>query len=88
VVEILRASHVQCHDCDEKRQPTRHQAGHILIDQNDPNAATRRGRYCDSAEVYEQRLQMLDKDTILIIPVSGHSTLGDTYAKHAWRRKR
>jgi hypothetical protein len=77
-----------CYDCDGQGQPTRRQTGYIFIDANDPDAATRRGRYLDSAEVYEQRLRMLDKDTILIIPVSENSTLGNAYARHAWRRKR
>jgi hypothetical protein len=77
-----------CYDCDEKGQPTRHQTGHIQIDRDDPNAATRRGHYLDSTELYEQQLRIRDKDTIIIMPVVGHSTLGDTYAKHAWRRKR
>jgi hypothetical protein len=58
-----------CSDCDEQGQPTRHQTGHLFIDPNDPDAASRVGRYVDSAEVYEQRLRMLDNDTILIIPI-------------------
>jgi len=76
-----------CYDCDEQGQPTRHQKGHILIDPDDPDAAKRVGRYVDSAEVYEQRLRMLDNDTILIIPIPEHSTLGNVYGKHGWRRK-
>jgi hypothetical protein len=76
-----------CYDCDAQGTPTRHQAGHIIIDQNDSEAATRVGRYLDSAEVYEQRLKMLDKDTIIIMPVPAHSILGDVYGKHGWRRK-
>ena len=79
---------VECYDCDAQGAPTRHQAGHILIDPNDSDAATRVGRYVDSAEVYEQRLRMLDNNTILIIPVSEHSTLGNVYGKHGWRRTR
>lgn len=78
----------ECYDCDGQGRPTRRQTGSILMDPNDPNAATRVGRYLDSAEVYEQRLTMLDNDTILIIPVPERSTLGNVYAKHGWRRKR
>src|SRR5258706_134730 len=79
---------VECYDCDEQRQPTRHQTGHLDLDPNDPDAAKRVGRYIDSVEVYEQRLRMLDNDTILIIPIPEHSTLGNVYGKHGWRRKR
>jgi hypothetical protein len=43
----------KCYDCDAQGQPTRRQAGHILIDPKDPCAATRVGRYPDSDEVYE-----------------------------------
>jgi len=50
------------------------------------DSATRVGRYVDSAEVYEQRLTMLDNDTILIIPLPERSTLAG-YTKHGWRRK-
>jgi hypothetical protein len=78
----------ECYDCDEHGRPARRQTGHILIDTNDPSAATRVGRYVDSAEVYEQRLTKLDNDTILIIPVPERSTLGNAYATHGWRRKR
>ena len=78
----------ECYDCDAQKRPSRHQAGHILVDPSDPEAATRVGRYLDSAELYEQRLRMLDNDTILIMPVPEHSTLGDVYGKHGWRRKR
>lgn len=59
-----------------------------MLDPNDPEAATRIGRYLDSAEVYEQRVRMLDKDTLLVIPVPERSTLGNVYATHGWRRKR
>lgn len=75
-------------ECDSQGHPTRRQTGRILQDQNDSDAATRRGRYLDSAEVYEQRLKMIDKDLILIFPVPASSTLGNVYAPHAWRRKR
>jgi hypothetical protein len=78
----------ECYDCDAQGEPTRSQTGYILIDPNDPCTATRVGRYLDSAEVYEQRLTMLDNDTILIIPVPERSTLGNVYAKHGWRRRR
>ena len=77
-----------CYECDAQGTPTRYQAGHIMLDPNDPEAATRIGRYLDSAEVYEQRVRMLDKDTLLIIPVPERSTLGNVYATHGWRRKR
>jgi hypothetical protein len=76
-----------CHDTDAHGQPTRHQTGHIKIDPDDVDAATRSGRYVKTAEVYEQRLTMLDKDTVLVIPIPSHSTLGDVYRKHGWRRK-
>jgi len=76
----------ECCECDARGQPTRQQKGNI--DPNDPRAATRVGRYLDSAEVYEQRLTMLDQDTILILPVPDRSTLGNVYGRHGWRRKR
>ena len=76
-----------CYDTDTHGQPTRHQTGHIKIDPDDVAAATRIGRYLDSAEVYEQRLTMIDKDTVLVIPIPAHSALGDVYRKHGWRRK-
>jgi hypothetical protein len=57
------------------------------MDPNDPDSATRIGRYLNSAEVYEQRLTMIDNDTILIIPVPDGATLGNVYGKHGWRRK-
>jgi hypothetical protein len=75
-----------CHEIDKQGQPARYQTGHIMLDPNNPTAAMRVGHYTDSAEIYEQRLTMLDNDTI-IIPIPEHSTLGDVYAKHGWRRK-
>jgi hypothetical protein len=78
----------ECYECDAQGVPTRQQRGHISVDPDDPEAATRVGRYLDSAELYEQHLRMLDNDTIIIIPIPEHSALGDIYGKHGWRRKR
>ena len=79
--------YVDCYDCDDHGIPTRYQKGHIIIDPNDPDAATRTGWYTGTAEVYEQRLRLIDPNTILVIPVPGNSMLGNIYGKHAWRRK-
>ena len=79
---------VECYDCDEHGQPLRRQTGHITIHKDDPDAATRIGHYTGSAEFYEQRLRMLDTNTIFITPVPGGASLGDIYGKHGWRRKR
>jgi len=59
---------------------------------NDPDAATRTGWYIGTAEVYEQRLRLIDPNTILVIPVPGNSMLGNIYGKHAgdgsiWSRR-
>lgn len=78
----------ECYETDAHGQPTRHQIGRIDLDPDDPHRATRKGRYLDSAEVYEQRLTMLDDDTVLILPVPGRCVLGDDYRAHGWHRQR
>jgi len=62
--------------------------GHIVFDPAIPWLATRVFRYADSNEVGEQRLVIgPDYNVVYVFPVATVSTLGDVYAKHAWRRE-
>ncbi len=69
---------------------TREHDGTIVLNPANPWLATRIDRYSDSNEISQQWLEMdpNDCDTVYIFPDPTVSTLGDVYAKHAWRRKR
>jgi hypothetical protein len=79
---------VSSYDIDPATGSTREHDGHIVIDPAIPWKATRIDRYADSGEISQQTLVLnKDPDLIHVFPVSTVATLGDVYARHAWRRK-
>jgi len=80
---------VRAQDIDASTGKTRDHDGHIVIDPAFPWLATRIDRYADSNEIAEQRLVIgPDLNLVYIFPVPTVSTLGNVYAKHAWRRRK
>jgi hypothetical protein len=79
---------VRAEDINPSTGERRDHSGHIVFNPSIPWLATRIDRYFDSHEISGQRLVMgTDLNTVYVFPVSAVSTLGDVYAKHAWRRK-
>lgn len=76
-------------DRGESTGQTRKHEGSIVLNPLTPWLAIRIDRYADSDEVSQQQL-LIDPDdpnTILVFPDPAVATLGDQYARHAWRRK-
>jgi len=79
---------VRCQDIDVSTGQTRDHEGHIVLDPVIPWLATRIDRYLDSNELVEQRLVIgPDYNIVYVFPVASVATLGDVYARHAWRRQ-
>jgi hypothetical protein len=75
-------------DIDVRSGKARDHDGHIVLDPIIPWLATRIDRYPDSNELVEQRLVIgPDFNVIYVFPIAGSATIGDVYAKHAWRRR-
>ena len=84
-----RVLDVSSQDIDSSGR-TREHNGTIILNPTNPWLATRIDRYADSNEISQQQLEIDPKDcnTVFIFPDPTVATLGDVYAKHAWRRKR
>ena len=80
---------VRSEDIDVSTGHTRKHDGTIVLDPANPWLATRIDRYADSNEISQQKLQIDPNDCNLVHIFSDPTvaTLGNVYAKHAWRRK-
>jgi hypothetical protein len=76
-------------DIDAATGRKRQHDGTIVLDPANPWLATRIDRYADSNEISQQRLEIdpKDRNTVYIFPDPTVATLGDVYARHAWRRR-
>lgn len=80
---------VRSEDIDDSTGQKRKHDGAIVLNSANPWLAIRMDRYADSNEISQQQLLIDPNDcnTVLVFPDPAVATLGDVYARHAWRRQ-